>query len=168
MDCATRCMTGTRREDWWDAESASWPESVFVQRGGFQWLPGVHHGNSVVSAPMDRPTCSPSAVSRPGAVLKSGEWCIHENGKCIFELTEQSAQLDELSHTREVARLSNVRMTDYGFAHTLSLVFGGSSLLLKEVDRNKSTIVLKGHARSTEIRVRRADVVKKAGQEVGL
>jgi hypothetical protein len=76
--------------------------------------------------------------------------------------------LDELSHASEVASLSNVRMTDYGFAHTLSLVFGSSGLLLEKVNGDESTVVLKGHARSTEIGIRRADVVKKAGQEVSL
>jgi hypothetical protein len=76
--------------------------------------------------------------------------------------------LDELSNTCEVASLSNIGVTDYGFAYALGLIFGGSGLLLEEIDGNESTVVLERHARSTKVSACRADVMKKAGQVVGL
>lgn len=85
----------------------------------------------------------------------------------LFKLTKHRSQLDQQPEAGNLPALPQILMPDNRLGHALRLLHRRPQFALQQSERQVAAVELKGHARGGEVRVRGADVVEQAGEEVG-
>lgn len=94
---------------------------------------------------------------------------LHMTGRCGHAGdTKDCGKLDKQANGCDLPTLSNVLMANDGFRYTFRLLNWCMQILGKEIECEESAIELKGHFCGGDVLISGANVVEKAGQEIGL